>query len=74
LPDISGGQGRLEPIPGTIPSLIDPPENCNFNPRCSFVMQICREARPPEYLTAQGHRVACFLYKQFTAFVKPEKA
>ena len=73
LPDVLVGQGRLEPIPGTIPSLIDPPENCNFSPRCPYVMKICREERPTEYLTATGHRVACFLYKQFPVYGQPEK-
>ncbi|MBI4289732.1 MAG: ABC transporter ATP-binding protein [Chloroflexi bacterium] len=65
LPSISGSQTRLVPIAGTIPSLIDPPDNCNFNPRCPYVMKMCREVRPPEYQTAPGHRAACFLYTQF---------
>ncbi|MDO8634973.1 MAG: ABC transporter ATP-binding protein [Dehalococcoidia bacterium] len=73
LPDILAGQGRLEPIPGNIPSLIDPPENCNFNPRCPYVMKICREKRPPEYLTATGHRVACFLYTKFPVHSQSQK-
>ncbi len=65
LPDMSGEREKLEPIPGTIPSLIDPPDNCIFSPRCSQVMPICREERPPEYLTSPGHRVACYLYKSY---------
>lgn len=73
LPSVSGTKARLESIPGTIPSLIDPPQNCMFNPRCPYVMDICRQVRPPEYLTAPGHRVACFLYIQFPVFGQPEK-
>ena len=66
LPDIS--QDRLQPIPGTIPSLINPPDNCLFSPRCPFVMKVCTEKRPPEYLTAPDHRVACYLHSRFPVF------
>jgi oligopeptide/dipeptide ABC transporter ATP-binding protein len=47
LPDLSGATEKLESIPGTIPSLVDPPDNCLFSPRCSHAMPICREKRPP---------------------------
>ena len=40
--------------------LINPPDNCLFSPRCPFVMKVCSERRPPEFLTAPGHRVACY--------------
>lgn len=69
LPDISGDKQRLETIPGVIPSLIDPPDNCIFSPRCPHVMPICREKRPLEYLTGPGHRVVCYLYSQFPVFM-----
>jgi oligopeptide/dipeptide ABC transporter ATP-binding protein len=65
LPDLSGATEKLESIPGTIPSLVDPPDNCLFSPRCSHAMPICREKRPPEYLTSPGHRVACYLHKSY---------
>lgn len=64
LPDIFGTRDRLEPIPGTIPSLIDPPDNCIFSPRCSKIMDVCRQKRPPEFLTGPGHRAACYLYSK----------
>ncbi|MEE9202015.1 MAG: ABC transporter ATP-binding protein [Dehalococcoidia bacterium] len=62
LPDISRPRERLESIPGSIPSLLNPPDNCIYNPRCSHVMEVCRRERPPEYLTGPGRRVACFLH------------
>lgn len=61
LPRITGTDKRLYSIPGNIPSLIDPPENCLFNPRCPYVMQICREKRPQEYIVTSTQRAACFL-------------
>ena len=62
LPDISSRRDRLTPIPGMIPSLIDPPEGCIFNPRCERRMPICSQERPMEVLVSKEHVVACHLY------------
>ena len=52
---------RLEAIPGTVPSLFDPPPGCRFAPRCKYAMDICVKAMPPLKEVAPGHRVACVL-------------
>ncbi len=52
---------RLEAIPGTVPSLIDPPAGCRFAPRCRHVTPACLQATPPLREAARGHRVACIL-------------
>ena len=62
LPDISTTRDRLTPIPGTIPSLIDPPPGCIFYPRCERAMSICEEEPPPEITISDEHLVACHLY------------
>jgi len=62
LPNISTRRGRLTPIPGIIPSLIDPPEGCIFNPRCQQRMPICSQERPKEVVLSGEHLVACHLY------------
>ena len=62
LPSISVQRDRLTPIPGTIPSLIDPANNCIFNPRCERRMPICTEVRPREVVISGEHIVACHLY------------
>ncbi len=62
LPNISTRKDRLTPIPGIIPSLIDPPEGCIFNPRCQRRMPICRQKRPEEIMLTKEHLVACHLY------------
>ena len=36
---------RLEAIPGTVPSLLDPPPGCRFAPRCRYAMDICIRGR-----------------------------
>jgi peptide/nickel transport system ATP-binding protein len=46
---------RLTAIPGTPPSLLHPPRGCRFNPRCSFVMDICRDDPPPPLVPVPGH-------------------
>jgi peptide/nickel transport system ATP-binding protein len=56
--------GRLVAIPGTPPSLLHPPRGCRFNPRCPYVMDICRDDPPPPLAPTPGHEThvnACHL-------------
>jgi peptide/nickel transport system ATP-binding protein len=56
------GHKRLQPIPGSPPSLIEVPTGCPFHPRCVFVMDRCLAEPPP--LRAIGsidHESACWL-------------
>jgi peptide/nickel transport system ATP-binding protein len=47
MPNLAAEDGtELTPIPGTPPSLLRPPNGCKFNPRCRFVMDVCREIEP----------------------------
>jgi len=64
LPSISIRKGRLTPIPGMIPSLINPPEGCIFAPRCPKRMPVCSEVRPEEVIISGEHIVACHLYSK----------
>ena len=50
-----------EVVRGEIPSAIQPPSGCHFHPRCPFVMDECRERRPPLKEVAPGHLSACLL-------------
>jgi peptide/nickel transport system ATP-binding protein len=52
---------RLEQIPGTVPSLLNPPVGCRFANRCRFATETCRRAEPPVRQVASGHHVACIL-------------
>jgi oligopeptide/dipeptide ABC transporter ATP-binding protein len=38
--------GRLNPIKGQPPSLVNVPPGCAFHPRCPYVQDICRRERP----------------------------
>ena len=52
---------RLEAIPGTVPSLLDPPPGCRFAQRCRFATDICRQTMPPLKQVGPGHFVRCVL-------------
>jgi peptide/nickel transport system ATP-binding protein len=64
IPTLDGPRKELlTPIPGSPPSLIDPPSGCHFHPRCAYAQpehaRIDPELRP---LAADpAHRVACLL-------------
>src|SRR5215475_4584785 len=52
---------RLEAIPGTVPSLLEPPPGCRFAARCRYASDVCRAAMPPLKEVAPGHFVRCVL-------------
>jgi len=56
------GKGKLVSIPGGIPTLIDMPHGCVFNPRCPYAMEICRKEMPDETKISEKHSVRCYLY------------
>ena len=63
FPSIHGEKVRLASIPGQPPDLLHPPPACRFNPRCPFVMDVCKKIEPPLEKVGSGeHYVACHLY------------
>jgi peptide/nickel transport system ATP-binding protein len=50
----------MEPIPGSVPSLLAPPPGCRFAPRCPLVRAECRVDRPVTVTVGTDHQVACF--------------
>jgi peptide/nickel transport system ATP-binding protein len=75
LPRLNSSGGRLEQIPGQPPSLLHPPSGCPFNPRCEFVMDICRQELPPLDLSTVGveHRFRCHLDDEARARIWEQK-
>jgi oligopeptide/dipeptide ABC transporter ATP-binding protein len=68
IPGSTGAKGRLKPIPGQPPSLINLPTGCSFHPRCEYVMDRCVPEEPPlavitdeSGLPDLGHSSACWL-------------
>lgn len=63
LPQTQTERGGLEGIPGHIPDLITPPSGCRFHPRCTHVMNVCREVVPPASQQTDEHHVFCHLFE-----------
>ena len=53
-------RGRLEPIEGQPPDLVNPPQGCHFQPRCRWAVARCEQEAPPLMETGEGHWSACW--------------
>ncbi|MCH5584626.1 ABC transporter ATP-binding protein [Shimazuella sp. AN120528] len=51
----------LASIPGSPPSLVNPPVGCPFTARCPYAMKICQEQMPETTKASDSHQVACWL-------------
>lgn len=51
-------------VKGQVPSPVNRPKGCFFNPRCPYAMDICKKDYPEYYKINENHYVACFLYKE----------
>jgi oligopeptide/dipeptide ABC transporter ATP-binding protein len=52
---------KLEPIPGTVPSLTALPRGCAFEPRCPVRIAECAAAMPELRTAGPEHRARCIL-------------
>ena len=48
---------KLEPIPGSVPSLRHPPPGCRYQNRCADVMQVCRLRKPDAFVAGAPIRL-----------------
>ncbi|RZH66436.1 ABC transporter ATP-binding protein [Natrinema altunense] len=72
IPRLGDDRNRLATIPGTMPSLVDPPTGCRFHPRCPFAEDACARRNPSLVEAAPGaptadagpdaHLAACLEY------------
>jgi len=46
-------------LEGDVPSPVNPPSGCNFNPRCWKAQEVCRQVIPPLEEKQPGHWAAC---------------
>ncbi len=54
-------KAKLVPIDGLPPDLIDPPDACDFQPRCVYAKDICQRERPPLRDVGPNHKIACWV-------------
>ena len=62
VPNFTRGRGRSHGIPGTPPSLINPPSGCRFHPRCPDAMEICSTQSPAWSRFTATQIATCHLY------------
>ncbi|HHU71428.1 MAG TPA: ATP-binding cassette domain-containing protein [Clostridiales bacterium] len=55
-------QKKRQILEGDVPSPINTPKGCPFAGRCPYVMDICKQEKPPLEMK-QGHLVACHYVK-----------
>ncbi|PLY61499.1 peptide ABC transporter ATPase [Herbaspirillum sp. BH-1] len=61
VPRMAARKKEFTAIKGEIPSPLNPPTGCHFNPRCPHAMARCREEQPLLREIAPGHMSACHL-------------
>ncbi|WP_024674443.1 ABC transporter ATP-binding protein [Pseudomonas syringae] len=59
MPSMGPREGRLATINGRVPTPVEMPGGCRFAGRCPFVIQQCRDERPPLLELSPGHFAAC---------------
>jgi peptide/nickel transport system ATP-binding protein len=63
LPKI-GDKSYKVSVPGSPPSLINPPTGCKFHPRCDSFKPECKKIEPQLIEISKDHKVACLLYSK----------
>ncbi|MEX1330094.1 MAG: ABC transporter ATP-binding protein, partial [Desulfobacterales bacterium] len=61
VPRLENRRSRFTPVKGEIPSPLDPPDGCHFNPRCPHAMDRCRDEVPMLREIAPDRFSACHL-------------
>ena len=56
---------EMQVIQGEIPSNVNIPKGCKFNPRCPFAKDICREQEPAKKEVKPNHFVKCHFGGEF---------
>ena len=66
IPVITEEEEKMKPdkvvSKGEIPSPVNVPSGCYFNPRCNDCMELCRQIDPPMIEVEPGHLVKCHLF------------
>lgn len=55
---------KLAAIPGVVPSLMNMPTGCAFEPRCRFATEDCRKAVPPLFDVDAHHQSRCIHWQE----------
>ncbi|MBN9453726.1 MAG: ATP-binding cassette domain-containing protein [Bosea sp.] len=61
IPRLDPARRRFTALTGELPSPLNPPAGCHFNPRCPRAFDRCATISPPLLRTDDEHEVACHL-------------
>ncbi len=64
IPRLHTPGGRIKSIPGSLPDLSKPLNQCVFAPRCAHAMDVCWKAVPPTRVSEPGHTGKCVLVNE----------
>ena len=70
-PGQSKRAAQLQSIAGNPPSLARIPGGCVFAERCPFVVDVCRERKPPLESLGDGRAVRCHRWEEITPTLNP---
>jgi peptide/nickel transport system ATP-binding protein/oligopeptide transport system ATP-binding protein len=62
---------KTMPVTGEVPSAVNPPRGCRFNPRCRYVQDKCRMIEPTLREILPGHWAACHFAEEFIGMSAP---
>ncbi|MFT6912395.1 MAG: oligopeptide/dipeptide ABC transporter ATP-binding protein [Paracoccaceae bacterium] len=63
-PRLDQRKRSFEPIIGEIPSPLNPPSGCHFNPRCTLAQDRCRTEAPKLQEISPGRHVSCHFWNK----------
>jgi oligopeptide/dipeptide ABC transporter ATP-binding protein len=69
-PEFDGEEAII--LSGEVPSPLNPPDGCNFHPRCPYATDICRKEPPVMRNVYENHFIACHRSEELN--LKPMKA
>jgi oligopeptide/dipeptide ABC transporter ATP-binding protein len=73
-PDVEEVRESLVPIPGSPPSLVNPPSGCRFHPRCKFAEEDCKVLPTPLRELPGDRATACLHYERCEESLEAERA
>lgn len=77
VPQITSKHGKLDPIPGSPPSLLHLPAGCVFAPRCTFKDQVsdgrCETSFPELAPVSANHEARCHLSESQRGAIRSER-